>query len=384
MASSRPPHPPHRQHPHDPPSPDSNLGYQNSTDDANPHRGAGVRSSTGTTPAAAVQAPPGFTIWPNWLRDRLTSDPHLNEPTINRAIRLYLELRGRFTNYHTGRGMPRRQTLATELRVSLKTIDRVLDVLRRVGAIRTTLLHDRRGHVTGMEFLVFDEAGPDPDGGSQKDTTVPLDTPKRSPQSTGQNSRKTSKASPESFCPKGLYSPTQKDSGDAPFLSTYQDLNTEDLVVVVQQDLDRTAPPERQQQQHHDDEPPDDVGTDEPPTVEECLRAFYAAWAQQHASVYDVRTSDGRHMANITAKAQQAGVGVLDLIGTYLVWQDDALVVSKHHPLGLLAVNVGSVITYHRTRYPVIVEDEDDGSPGAVRRRMAAAFGTPRWRGTRH
>src|SRR3954462_14931420 len=149
MASSRPPRPPHRQHPHDPPSPDSNLGYQNSTDDANPHRGAGVRSSTATTPAAPVQAPPGFTIWPNWLRDRLTSDPHLNEPTITRAIRLYLELRGRFTNYPTGPAMPRRQTLATELRVSLKTIDRVLDVLRRVGAIRTTLLHDRRGHVTG-------------------------------------------------------------------------------------------------------------------------------------------------------------------------------------------------------------------------------------------
>ena len=84
-----------------------------------------------------------YTIVPKWVQQRCLPDP--------RALQLYAWL-GNYANNTTGIAWPKREKLAADFGVSVRSIARALEFLRRVGAIHTHRTHNATGAVMGMEF----------------------------------------------------------------------------------------------------------------------------------------------------------------------------------------------------------------------------------------
>jgi len=261
------------------------------TDTAEHHDAAGVRSTTGSRLGVPQQtAPARFMKTPVGFYDRITTDSSLGQTTINLSLRLYTELRRRFTNFYTGYGTPKREALAAAIQTSLRSLDRALDALRKHGGIRTEKLRDGRGHVCGMEIWVLNENSADPDN-----LTVPTDSQDESklpPRAVSKNLKKNAKLPPVAVRPAEPNchrEPSLTATGGSAFLSTFQDLsNDQDLDPGDRHDLRTDQDPvvvvkAERQQQHDDDKPPDDdTGPPPDPTVQEALQAFYALWTSLH------------------------------------------------------------------------------------------------------
>jgi hypothetical protein len=84
-----------------------------------------------------------YTIVPKWVQQRCAADP--------RALQLYAWL-GVYANNTTGIAWPKREKLAADLGVSVRSIARALEFLRQAGAVRTTLKHNANGAVGGLNF----------------------------------------------------------------------------------------------------------------------------------------------------------------------------------------------------------------------------------------
>lgn len=95
-----------------------------------------------------------YTIVPKWVQQRCVTEA--------RALQLYAWL-GVYANTNTGVGWPKRETLAAALGVSVRSIARALEFLRRVGAVRTTLTHQANGAVGGLSFQLI-RCEPDDEG----------------------------------------------------------------------------------------------------------------------------------------------------------------------------------------------------------------------------
>jgi helix-turn-helix protein len=86
-----------------------------------------------------------FAIVPLWITE--TDVSHL-------AVRLYVELAGRFAN-KDGQAWPSRKRLKEILGVGgLATVDRAIDELKRIGAVHVEPRFDPRGHHTSNLYVV--------------------------------------------------------------------------------------------------------------------------------------------------------------------------------------------------------------------------------------
>jgi len=299
----------------------------------------------------------------------------LNEPA---AILLYAWLDARYAN-RAGVAWPKRDRLAADLHCSVKTIERAIDTLRRAGALTST---QRRqpgtGFVVGNDYeLIRVEPSRAASAAARRPRkgrpvrTRPLTaaTTLHVPGDAQAPAPAASLSVPgvvQGLSDSGdVQGQSLSDPGDAAFLIRNQ-IHVDLVAVVASGSSDRariharealpTSSAERQQQQDegkgivHDDD--QGIAEGDGPTTADCLRAFYAGWAQQHDGLpYDERPSDVAKMDNIRWKLADFKVDfdVLDVIEAYLAWPDP-FCRSRGWPIGLLEKNLAKVITWRDER----------------------------------
>src|SRR5262249_58181157 len=89
-------------------------------------------------------------MMPTWVQDRLVGE-HV-------AQAVYLRIR-RFWSADQGRAWPTREELATAEQLSLRSVQRAINVLRNAGVVVTRSRRDKAGYVIGLEY--FPPTGPE-------------------------------------------------------------------------------------------------------------------------------------------------------------------------------------------------------------------------------
>ena len=89
---------------------------------------------------------PKFEMVPHWVMDH---------PNVSlRGLQVYLFLR-RYADYETGQAWPSRKTLATEIGVSVSTLDDAIANLRTIGAVTVTERFGERGQQSNLYTVLF-------------------------------------------------------------------------------------------------------------------------------------------------------------------------------------------------------------------------------------
>src|SRR5262249_62009195 len=97
-------------------------------------------------------------MMPTWVQDRLVGE-HV-------AQAVYLRIR-RFWSADQGRAWPTREELATAEQLSLRSVQRAINVLRNAGVVVTRSRRDKAGYVIGFGyFLPTERGGPLPRPGA--------------------------------------------------------------------------------------------------------------------------------------------------------------------------------------------------------------------------
>ena len=93
---------------------------------------------------------PKFEMVPHWVMDH---------PNVSlRGLQVYLFLR-RYADYETGEAWPSRKTLASEIGVSLSTLDDAIANLRTIGAVTVAERFGERGQQSNLYTVLFYQDG---------------------------------------------------------------------------------------------------------------------------------------------------------------------------------------------------------------------------------
>lgn len=93
---------------------------------------------------------PKFEMVPHWVMDH---------PNVSlRGLQVYLFLR-RYADYETGEAWPSRKTLASEIGVSLSTLDEAIANLRTIRAVTVTERFGERGQQSNLYTVLFYQDG---------------------------------------------------------------------------------------------------------------------------------------------------------------------------------------------------------------------------------
>lgn len=177
------------------------------------------------------------------------------------AAHLYAWIAGRYANSE-GKAWPKRETLAHDIGVSVKSIERALEVLRSKGLVETTRRHHpATGHVIGLDYELVYTTLPD-DG--QSDTGDVQADPAQSDTDVAQDQNDT----------RDVQEGGQSDKNDRAKATQVSLLEPDPLNQIQEQEREAASPPA----------PPSDPETQEPearspePAAVDPLEAFRFAW----------------------------------------------------------------------------------------------------------
>jgi len=286
-------------------------------------------------------------MMPTWVQDRLVGE-HV-------AQAVYLRIR-RFWSADQGRAWPTREELATAEQLSLRSVQRAINVLRNAGVVVTRSRRDKAGYVIGLDyFLPTEREAPLPRA------RHPFSRPPECHQrhsgnlsatdgTQATNSLNSSKT--ELSATSGIQEPEcQKryrlsaTGGTAGSRSSDLDPSTRsrslvDVANQVQVEPSTTSPPTTTG-------PPVTPATETEDPIDTCLHLFGELWKERYGVRPDLRAKTDRQM--MARLIGEFGVPVtMEAIRAYLDW-DDPYCRDRRHPLGLLKVNVGRMLAFeHR------------------------------------
>lgn len=233
---------------------------------------------------------------------------------------------------------PDRERLADEIGTGVRTVQRALDFLRSINAIRTTVRrHPQTGYVVGITIALVGIDYEHPSGTSLSDYVDTQDPNLSAPTDTQGaylSAPTDTQGGPECLHSQGLSDCTvtarsRSDSTDQKDLAAVDHRGSK-------QQADAPSRPAQQQQ------PPDPPDEDSPPTSEEVLTGFYVGWESTHGAPYDRTSKDAGFAVEIVEKA---GDRALQAVEVFLTCDDPKIIgARKDHPLGLLVRNVGRLL----------------------------------------
>jgi helix-turn-helix protein len=239
-----------------------------------------------------------YTIVPKWVQRRLKKEPF--------ALQVYAWL-GTYAN-RDAEAWPKRERLAGDLEVSVRSIGRALETLRALGCIETKLRHNpANGAVIGMMFTLRQVEPVDDllqDITDLKDTAGLKDT--RGPKGDRQRDK------------SGAAKGTQ-------------------MSPLVKEELDPSNQIQRDRAPEVQDEP-------KPPAPAQVVIAKYCeAWKARYGVKADVSPADRGQAKRIAEDPEYQIADVLAALEAYIA-SNDPYYVPRRHPLALFCTNVGKLI----------------------------------------
>jgi Helix-turn-helix domain len=313
-------------------------------DDATPPATASLqrtptRRPTRTSPPTSTRPTAQSRAWGpsyRWALERLAGE--------SQAAHLYGWLAARYGHPQNAEH-PTRLQLAQDMGISVRAVQRAINVLRQRGILKTT---SRRqpgtGYVIGTTYALVTPIWDEDEEESLSATDGTQAQYKESLSATGGTQAATLSATggiqgalqgePECQNEQSLSATggTAKIRSDQ-IRSTYGGGGD-------QQDLARVTNGDNSSQP--DPEPHPLLPPRDGPTNAECREAFYARWEIEFGAPCDQLPSDSQKMHEVMTKARDR---VLDVINGYFLWPDP-FCKGKHLPMALLAQFTGTVLAW--------------------------------------